>query len=209
MGRAVANRFGLVGFGGDCSDGLGLGRVLGGVGGQEFSFASNFTELSEGLTTSGQKEDGYSGIYTALQSYAFRDEVAKQFILITDEDRDPVDANVTRAAIRSALLEQGILLNVAVNQQFTGGGGGFRALGIDSLGRGYIYDPSSQSTYRVVEGEGEAVGDSGHGNTDIDYTQLALETGGGAWDLNTLRLGAVHTVHVHVYMYVRTCTCIC
>ena len=192
MGRAVANRFGLVGFGGDCSDGLGLGRVLGGVGGQEFSFASNFTELSEGLTTSGQKEDGYSGIYTALQSYAFRDEVAKQFILITDEDRDPVDANVTRAAIRSALLEQGILLNVAVNQQFTGGGGGFRALGIDSLGRGYIYDPSSQSTYRVVEGEGEAVGDSGHGNTDIDYTQLALETGGGAWDLNTLRLGAVH-----------------
>ena len=95
VGHSVPNKFGLVGFGGDCSDGLGLGRVLSGVGGWQFSFASNFTELSEGLTTGGRREDGYSGIYTALQSYQFRDNIAKQFILITDEDRDQVDANIT------------------------------------------------------------------------------------------------------------------
>lgn len=175
-----------MGFGGDCSDGFGLGRVLGGVGGQQFSFASNFTELSEGLTTSGRREDGYSGIHTALRSYQFREGVAKQFILVTDEDRDPVDANITRDLIETALLERDILLNVAVNEAYSGGA--LRALGIDSRGGGYVYDPSSETTYRL-EGEGGAVRDSGHGGTHRDYTQLALDTGGGAWDLNTLRLG--------------------
>lgn len=188
IGRGVMpNRFGLVGFGGDCSDGLGLGRVLDGVGGQHFSFASNFTELSEGLTTSGRREDGYSGIFIALQSYQFRQEAAKQFILITDEDRDPVDQNITRDLIETQLLDQGILLNVAVNQEFFGGG--LRALGIDSHGGSYLYDPSSMTMYSLVEGEGGIVEDSGHGTTHRDYTQLALDTGGGAWDLNTLRLG--------------------
>ena len=187
MGRAAPNRFGLVGFGGDCSDGLGLGRVVGGVGGQTFSFASNFTELSEGLTTSGRMEDGYSAIYTALTSYELRANTAKQYILITDEDRDPVDSNITRELIREALTEVPIMLNVAVNEMYSDGS--LRALGIDSRGRGYVYDPSSPSLYRQVEGEARAVPDSGHGGTNQDYTQLALETGGGAWDLNILRLG--------------------
>ena len=189
VGRGVTNRFGLVGFGGDCSDGLGLGRVVSGVGGRQFSFASNFTELSEGLTTSGRREDGYSGIHTALESYQLRENVAKQFILITDEDRDQVDASITQETIKSALLEQGILLNVAVNQGFSTNGGTFRALGIDSRGGGYLYDPSSPSLFRLEEGEGETVQENGHGRTHEDYTQLALDTGGGAWDLNTLRLG--------------------
>lgn len=183
----MRNRFGLVGFGGDCSDDLGLGRVLDGVGGRQFSFASNFTELSEGLTTSGRREDGYSGIYTALQSYQYRQEAAKQFILITDEDRDPVDPDITRDLIETQLLDRGIQLNVAVNQEFSGGG--LRYLGIDSNGGGYLYDPSSETTYSLVEGEGGMVEDSGHGTTHHDYTQLALGTGGGAWDLNALRLG--------------------
>ena len=188
VGRAVSNRFGLVGFGGDCADGVGLGRVVGGVDGQQFSFASNFTELSDGLTTSGRKEDGYSAIYTALQSYQLRVGSAKQFILITDEDRDVVDNSLTQESIKSALLDESIMLNVVVNEMFSGGGD-LRALGIDSRGGGYIYDPSSPSMFRIMEGEGDAVKDSGHGNTHDDYTQLALETGGGAWDLSILRIG--------------------
>lgn len=192
----MPNRFGLVGFGGDCSDGLGLGRVLAGVGGRRFSFATNFTELSEGLTTSGRREDGYSGIYTAFQSYQFREEAAKQFILITDEDRDSVDQNITRNMIETKLLDQGILLNVAVNQGFSAGA--LRALGIDSRDGGYLYDPSSHTVFSLVEGEGKVVKDSGHGTTLQDYTQLALDTGGGAWDLNALRLGMVFLSHVDI-----------
>ena len=221
VGRGVIpNRFGLVGFGGDCSDGLGLGRVLDGVGGRQFSFASNFTELSEGLTTSGRREDGYSGIHTALESYQFRQEAAKQFILITDEDRDPVDQNITRDLIQSQLLDRDIQLNVAVNQEFSGGG--LRYLGVDSHGGGYLYDPSSETMYSLMEGEGRTVEDSGHGTTHQDYTQLALVTGGGAWDLNALRLG-IPTVgwlsctrdlilppsidmFLVVCMHIRTCT---
>jgi hypothetical protein len=191
VGRVESNRFGLVGFGGDCSDGVGLGRVLSAVGGAQFSFSTNFTELSEGLSTSGRREDGYSAIYTALMSYPPRPGAARQFILVTDEDRDVVDGNLTRDSIAAALSGGSVMLNVAVNEEFSAGGTGalLRALGIDSYGRGYVYDPSSPAMYRVVEGEGEAVRDSGHGNTHRDYTQLALDTGGGAWDLSILRHG--------------------
>ena len=189
MGRVESNKFGLVGFGGDCSDGLGLGRVLSTVGGEQFSFATNFTELSEGLTTSGRREDGYSAIYTALTSYPLRPGAAKQFILISDEDRDVVDGNLTRDSIAASLSAGSIVLNVAVNEEFSAGGTSalLRALGISANGRGYVYDPSSPDMYRVEEGKGEAVRDSGHRNTHRDYTQLALDTGGGAWDLNILR----------------------
>ena len=200
VGRAVPNRFGLVGFGGDCSDGLGLGRVVGGVDGESFSFASNFTELSDGLTTSGRKEDGYSAIYTALQSYQFRSGTAKQFILISDEDRDTVDTELTRESIKAALQDNDVILNVAVNEMYSDGGS-LRALGINSQGGGYVYDPSSPTAFRLVGGEGEAVIDSGHGETHQDYTLLALDTGGGAWDLNILRLGQMHGTYV--------CVCVC
>ena len=199
VGRVESNRFGLVGFGGDCSDGLGLGRVLSAGGGAQFSFATNFTELSEGLTTSGRREDGYSAIHTALVSYPLRPGAAKQFVLISDEDRDVVDANLTKESIAAALLAGPVMLNVAVNEEFSAGGL-LRALGIDANGRGYVYDPSSPEMYRVVEEEGEAVRDSGHGDTHRDYTQLALDTRGGAWDLNILRDGEMHYRHHEVFL---------
>ena len=212
VGVQLPNRFGLVGFGGDCSDGFGLGRVVGGVGGEMFTFSTNFTEFSEGLTTSGRREDGYSGIQTALLSYAFREGVAKQFILITDEDRDVVDTSITRAEIKTSLLQEKVLLNVAVSQEFSGGV--FRALGIDSRGGAYLFDPSASSLYSLLEGEGSTMVGSGHGSTDADYTQLALEIGGGAWDLSHLRTGACATDRFHVECYPCTvymdfCMCVC
>lgn len=189
VGVQLPNLFGLVGFGGDCSDGFGLGRVVGGVGGEMFTFSSNFTEFSEALTTSGRREDGYSGIQTALLRYTFREGVAKQFILITDEDRDAVDTTITRSEMKTSLLQEKVLLNAAVSQEFSGGV--FRALGIDSRGGAYLFDPSATPLYTLLEGEGIPAAGSGHGNTDTDYTQLALEIGGGAWDLSRLRAGTL------------------
>lgn len=190
VGVVEPNRFGLVGFGGDCSDGLGLGRVIATPSGAQFSFSTNFTQLSEGLTTSGRREDGYSAIQAALETYPTRQTgTARQFILVTDEDRDVVDGNLTRESIAAALVDESVVLNVAVNEEFSAGDG-LRALGIDSSQRGYVFDPSSQDHYRVLGG-GETVRDSGHGQTHRDYTQLALATGGGAWDLNILRLGII------------------
>ena len=188
VGVVEPNRFGLVGFGGDCSDGLGLGRVVSTVSGAQFTFSTNFTELSEGLTTSGRREDGYSAIHTALEFYPLRPGAARQFVLVSDEDRDTVDVNLTRELISRELSANSVVLNVAVSEAFAAGGS-LRALGIDSNDRGYVFDPSAPGLFREVEGEGGAVVDSGHGDTHRDYTQLALETGGGAWDLNILRLG--------------------
>ena len=45
---------------------------------------------------------------------------ATQFILTTDEDRDHVDASITRESIETALSE---LLNVTVNRGFSTSGG--------------------------------------------------------------------------------------
>ena len=123
MGVVEPNRFGLVGFGGDCSDGLGLGRVLSTTSGAQFSFSTNFTELSEGLTTSGRREDGYSAIRTALESYPPRPGAARQLILISDEDRDTVDTSLTKETVLASLLAGSVVLNAAVSESFSAGGG--------------------------------------------------------------------------------------
>jgi hypothetical protein len=185
IGIQPENRFGVVGFGADCDE-PGLGRVISNADEQVFVFASNITDFTMSLDTSGRNEDGYSGIQTALEGYEFRNG-AKQFILITDEDRDAVRPNLTRAVIRDMLQSRGILLNVAVSEEFAGDE--FRALGIDGEGNAYVYDPSLASLFRIIEGGGASVEDSGHGTTNTDYTGLALELGGGAWDLSTLREG--------------------
>ena len=185
IGIEPQNRFGVVGFGADCED-PGFGRIITNNADQVFTFASNITEFTMSLDTSGRREDGYSGIKTALEGYEFRN-VAKQFILITDEDRDVARPNLTRDVVREMLQSRGILLNVAVSEEFAGGE--FRALGIDSRGNAYVYDPSAASLFRIIEGGGAPVEDSAHGTTNVDYTGLALELGGGAWDLSTLREG--------------------
>ena len=191
IGIDPRNRFGVVGFGADCIEEFILGRVIMNSAGEVFSLASGVREFTAGLGANGRREDGYSGIMTAFDGYEFRD-VAKQFILITDEDRDVVQENLTRDGIRQLLEEAGIVLNAAVSEEFEGSG--LRALGIDSGMNAYIYDPSADSLFRIVRGSGMPVTDSGHGSTNFDYTQLALWLGGAGWNLSMLREGEWDTM---------------
>ncbi len=187
IGVKPRNLFGVVGFGADClSENFTFGRVIANSANDVFSFSTLIDEYTAALGTSGRLEDGYSGIKTAVEGYSFRN-TAKQFILITDEDRDPVDRNLTRVAVQQMLEEAEVVLNVAVSEEFEGDD--LRALGIDGAGSAYVYDPSASSLFRVVKGAGTSVLDSGHGDTNVDYTQLALELGGAAWDLSRLREG--------------------
>ena len=70
-----------------------------------------------------------------------------------------------------------------VDATFTYDGGG--ALSIDDSGAAYIADGSGGFT---TSANGSATG--GFFNTVADYVNVALATGGAAWDLNLLRAGA-------------------
>lgn len=187
IGVEPRNKFGVVGFGDDCNEGNVFGRVLLSSTQEIFTTADNVSDFTENLNVGGRKEDGYSAISVALESYPFRN-VARQFILISDEDRDILAENLTRAGVRSLLEDAGILLNAVINEEFQGAIDA-RALGVDGTGNAYVYDPSIRNSFRVLEGSGTSVPDSAYGTTSTDYSQLALDLGGAAWDLNQLRQG--------------------
>ena len=60
----------------------------------------------------------------------------------------------------------------------------FEAFGIDSEGNAYV-DDGFGSYFQTLGGTPT----TGEGTTEADYVDLALATGGAAWDLNLLRLG--------------------
>ena len=187
IGISPKNYFGIVGFG-DCDANNNLGRLLVDDSNQ-FASAGNISNLLNELNIGGREEDGYSAIETALNGYPFR-EVARQFILITDEDRDVLASHLTRDLVRDILEASDVCLNAAISEEFLGEEG-MRALGVDSFRNAYLYDPSVRSSFRVEEGAGAALGDSAFGSTSRDYTELAWDLGGAVWDLSLLRRGTV------------------
>lgn len=189
VGVEPRNRFGVIGFGGDCSKDAGFGKPFFTEGGDAYVLAENITELTQGLTTGGKYEDGYGAIISAFEQYMFRGG-AKHFILISDEDRD-VFSNVTRDDIEFMLKANNVVLDVVVNQEFTAGE--IQALGINVNGSAYIFDPSLDSLFRTINHVGASIHDSAYGSTDDDYTQLAFLVNGGSWNLNLLQQGIIYT----------------
>lgn len=177
-----SNQYGLVGFGGGTS-----GHANGGhthtVGGSQFGTAAQFATATSGLVVTGSTEDGYSGIAMA-NSYSFRSGSARNYILVTDEDRDILSASpYNYTNILTSMTSTGTLLNAVINASFKCGDGS-TALGMASGGTGYKAD--GLGGYTTCAG---ATAFSGSGSTIADYVNLALATGGAAWDLNQLRAG--------------------
>lgn len=135
-----------------------------------------------GLVTSGGTEDGYDGIDYALNNLSYDSGAAINYVLVTDEDRDTVKPALSYGSMLSALTDRKILLNAVVSARYNSDDG--YALGIDSTGEAYVADGSGGFT-RSTNG----VATSGYGSTVSDYVNLALATGGAAWDLNQLRAG--------------------
>ncbi|MEM6610236.1 MAG: VPLPA-CTERM sorting domain-containing protein [Pseudomonadota bacterium] len=180
----VTNRkYGVVGFG-DGSSGGDLGRLVGGG----LANASDTANNLGALETTGFFEDGYSAIDFALNNITYDAGAAINFILVTDEDRDNGDPSLTRSSIESALTSRNILLNAVVNNQFSSDGS-TNALGVDSDGNAYVAD-----------GSGSYLTDTGgvvtptFDTTDDDYSNLALATGGAAWNLNQLSSGGTNAI---------------
>ncbi|MEM8981732.1 MAG: vWA domain-containing protein [Pseudomonadota bacterium] len=193
---------GEIAFLGDIIDDLDTGLANAGVGtttygvvsfggvssGMPFDRSGGLTDLATAqsalaLPASGGFEDGYEAIQFARDVYALDGE-AINFILVTDEDRD-IRASDTFADVRDDLIADGILLNAVLNASLRDSDSN-QAIGIDSDGAAYVADGAGGFT---TAGGGNAIG--GFGTTIADYVDLALATGGAAWDLNLLRAGGL------------------
>ena len=176
----TGNRFALVGFGGS-------GSHLAGHDHGGFGNATQFGTATGSLVLNGSTEDGYSGIQHALDNLTARSGAALNVILVTDEDRDTLSGSSnTYASILAALTGKNALLNAVVNANFSDSVQGSGALGIDSALNSYFADGSGAFN-AFTNGSNP----SGAGSTEADYVDLALATGGAAWDLKKLRAGGL------------------
>ena len=182
IGERSPNRYGLVGF-------ATHGHLAGAVHVLSDNMMGNTTQFAAAinrLLTSGQVEDGYSAISTALRKLSFRSgNVARQLILVTDEDRDPM-LSLSRGEVKKLLEEMDFRINVVVNHNIEDREGN-PVLGIDAQKKGYIVG-NTTSGYTTVP-KAVLPSDGGHGSTLKDYVMLALDSVGAAWDLNQLRRG--------------------
>jgi len=176
------NQYGLTGFGGGSTH-FAPHKHL--VGGAEFGSAAQFSTAAGGLVISGSQEDGWAGINYAITNYTYRAAAAKNLILVTDEDRDNTAA-LTYAGVLASLTGGNFLLNVVVDARWRQIGTTNQCLGIDAAGNCYLADGSGG--YTKVAGYTFF---SDFGTTTEDYVNLALATGGAAWDLNLLRAGGL------------------
>ncbi len=177
--QMLDNHFGLIGFGASAAPSPSRVRDFM-VGGQQMGTAAAWVTASAGLVVSGGTEDGWAAIQRAL-TYPLRTTAARNFILVTDEDRDNTNASLSFAGLRDSLLTEKTLLNVVVNNTFRCGDGS-AALGVIGT-----------TGYRASAGGGFSTCTNatavGTNNSRVQYVDLALATGGGAWNLNLLRAG--------------------
>jgi hypothetical protein len=181
----TGNQYGLVGFGASNHGPAGQVAHKHPVGGADFGTAAQMSAAAGTLSAFGGLEDGYQAISYALNNYTFRADAALNVILITDEDRDIASGagGLNSANILAALQGKSALLNAVVNGTFTSASEG-GALGTDGTA-GYYADGSGGF---VV---GANTSNSGYVNTVTDYVNLAIASGGAAWDLNQLRAGGL------------------
>ena len=192
VGSSVSNRYSLVGFGGSSFNNHldphahDMDAVTAGT--QEWGSSTDFAAATSTLVTTGGTEDGWSALDWALNNLSYRADAAVNFVLVTDEDRDNTNGALNKAGLLAGLGSKNALLNVVVNNNFGCGGSSNNAIGIDSDDNGFQTDGSGGFT--KCEGAGN-IG-IGYGTTGSDYVDLALDSGGAAWNLNILRSGGTN-----------------
>jgi len=178
------NNYGLVGFGNSAV----IPRQIN-VGVGQFGTAAEFGTATGSLVLSGGVEDGWAGI-TFANTYAARPAAARNYILVTDEDRDSaggIYGGLNYATVLASMTSTGTLLNAVVDATFRCTSAvGASVLGIDNGGIGYV--ANGAGGYTTATGCSAI---SGFGTTIADYVNLALATGGAAWNLNLLRAGGL------------------
>lgn len=171
----TTRKYGVVGFGSS--------SVAPRTWGTLTSNTSDTKDNLDDLTTNGGTEDGWAAINYALSAFNYDNGAAINFILVTDEDRDNWNSNsLTYSSVLQSLKAKNILLNAVVDHDFEDGSG-TKAIGIDDGGSAYL--AAAGGTYTTSTGG--VAGAFGFGTTKADYVDMALATGGAAWDIQLLR----------------------
>jgi hypothetical protein len=180
------NQFGLVGFSRDSN------AHRGGVVIQNLTTPTQFVRSVRKLRLSGVYEDGYNAIAVALQGINPRPNTAKLIVLVTDEDRDVLNFQLDKDAVERMLKRAGFKLTALVQQSYAGVHFGERVtapvMGIDASFHAYVLDTDAADNYIIAQ-RGIPLPETGFGTTYSDYVDLAVRTGGSAWDLRMIREG--------------------
>jgi len=197
------NQYGLIGFGASGASGPAdlRGFDVGGTGQPNnasdvdpgtFGTAAQFSAAAANLTAWGGFEDGYAAIALA-NTLSGRSGAARNYILVSDEDRDVTAsgtyAGLTYASTLSSLTSSNILLNAIVNNSFYCDNTPALGVATDANNNLVTYLADGAGGFTACTGTSTIGG--GFGTTAADYVNLALATGGAAWDLNFLRSGGL------------------
>ena len=149
---------------------------------------------------SGQGSDGYPAIYTTIQNYSrdFQGQSCRHVTLITNGPRsscgsfqngDLAVPSLNSNSIRALLAENKIILNAIVAAQFEDGDGN-EALGIykdtDGTVKALVVNANAPAGYEERDG-GRVKANTASFNIDPDYIMVALNSGGSAWNIETMR----------------------
>lgn len=173
------------------------------VGGRQMYSALNVTTAIDVLKRDGENEDGYDAVEYALRELplrAIRDPAtyALNVVLITDEPRTTINrlTNGTRETVLRDLQRVRARFNLVANIKFERQDG--ESLGIDFRGLVY-YAVKAEPYFDTFDSRGFRDGKIRIGVTELqwceayrDYGQLALDTRGAIWDLQTLRRGGAY-----------------
>ena len=184
-GTLGINRYGLVEFGGFNDF---AGTVPLGPGGALFGTPAEFAVGIDTLTQSGFAEDGYEAIHFGLDNYSLREDAAKFFILVTDEDRaailDPtLDYGNTFTRLRAGDVVLEAIVDVSIEDSQN-----IAALALDSIGNAFVADGAGGFTKSPG---GRLTG--GFFNTIQDYANLSHDTTGIVGDIDSISLGGFDT----------------
>jgi RHS repeat-associated protein len=164
-----------------------------------FGTASQLASTTGQLFLDGGVEDGYDGMYLALNGYAFRPGAAVNVVLVSDEDRDIISPQITLDAILAQFLSRNALLNAVVSASLGSSSPG-AVLGVDSKGNAYRHDGNGGF---IIETGGRVIAASE--NTKFDYVDPAWVTGGAAWNLDFLRAGGLSaTAFTKAFVHAKT-----
>jgi len=163
-GAGVSSRqYGLIGYG---SASVAPREIP--VGGMQFGTAQEFVDAAQNLLTNGGTEDGYAAIQFGVDNYTFASSsgTKRVYVLVTDEDRDNTDPNLTFQSIQAALTDNDITLAGIVNQQMQDPNG---VNGVGANESQTFVDADNDGEFEV---SGPPTFTTAGGNTFADYTEL-------------------------------------
>ncbi len=158
-----------------------------------FASADVASQRAQLLRAQGDVEDGYWGIEYAISTLAFRPNASRQVILLTDEDRDVLQYELSSAGLLQLIETNEVVLHNIASIQYQDSNDPtlVTAMGVQALAEDisdefslFYAAPNGAFDFSFTDAFSTA---GGFGNTRRDYVDLAIAAQGTSWDIEFLR----------------------